>query len=74
MNTASRTSFGKETAPKNDYCCSNGHFAYQMSFDFDDNQHRFKRDQYAETVRAGILKKIFAKKIFVFPQKNAEKI
>ncbi len=67
MNTASRTSFGNETALKYDYCCGNGHFVYQTSFDFDDNQHRFKRDQYAETMVAGILKKIFTRKIFVFP-------
>ena len=74
MNTASRTSFGKETASKYDYCCGNGHFAYQTSFDFDGSQHIFIKDQYAETVGAGILKKIFARKIFVFQQKNFEKI
>ena len=28
-----------------------------MSFDFDENQHRFERDQYAETVGAGVLEK-----------------
>ena len=48
MNTASRASYGKETASKYDYRSGNGNFAYQMSFDFDENQCRFKKDQYAK--------------------------
>ncbi len=72
MNTAGRTSFGKKTAPKYDYHSGNGHFAYQTSFDFNDNQHSFKRDQYAETVGAGILKKYFEKKKKNFNKKNTK--
>ncbi len=74
MNPASRTSFGKDTASKYDYRCGNGHFAYQKSFDFDEKQYRFKKEQCAENVGARILKKVFAWKIFAFPQKNSEKI
>ncbi len=66
MNNAGRTSFGKKTASKYDYHSGNGHFAYQTSFDFNDDQHSFKRDQYAETVGAGSLKKIFWKFFFNF--------
>ncbi len=43
MNTASRASCGKETTSKYDNLSGNGHFAYQTSFDFDENQYRFKR-------------------------------
>ncbi len=74
MNTASRASCGKETASKYDYDNGNGHFAYQMFFDFDENQRRVKKDQYGGNVGAGILKNVFAWKISVFPQKNSEKI
>ena len=64
LNTASRTSFERETTSKFDYCCGNSHFAHQTPFDFDDNQHRFKKDQYIATVGAGILKtNIFIKQI-----------
>ena len=70
MNKASRTSFGKETAPKYDYCCSNDHFAYQTPFDFDDNLHWFKKDQYLATVGARILKKkYFAQKYLILCKK-----
>ena len=55
LNTASRASRWKGTASRYDYHSGNGHFAYQMSFDFDENQDRFKKDQYAGNVGAGIL-------------------
>ena len=74
MNTASRASFGKETASKYDYHNGNGHFAYQMFFDLDENQRRIKKDQYRRNVGAGILKNVFARRISFFPQKNSEKI
>ncbi len=35
----------------------------KTSFGFGDNQHRFGRDQYAQTVGAGILKKNSAKEV-----------
>ncbi len=38
------------------YGCGNGHLTYETSFDIDENQHRFKRDQYAKTVGAEIWK------------------
>ena len=38
------------------YGCGNGHLTYQTSFEFGENQQRFKRDQYAKTVGAGIWK------------------
>ncbi len=69
MISAIKTSFGKETASKYDYCCDNGHFTYQTSFDYDANQHYLKED-----VAAGMLKKNFALKIFAFLQNNSERI
>ncbi len=48
-----------ETASKYDYLNGNSHFAYQTSFDFDENQYRFKKEQHAENAGAGILKKVF---------------
>ena len=73
INTASRASCGKETASKYDCLNRNDHLAYQTSFDFDKNQHRFKKEQYAENVGARILKKVFVSKMFLFRQKNSEK-
>ena len=59
IHTASRASCGKEAASKHDYRSG-------ISSDFDENQHRFKRDQYAENVGAGILKKFLLEKYLFF--------
>ncbi len=67
INTASRASCGKETASKYAY------FAYQLSFDFDENQYRFKKEQYAGNVGAGIVKKVFYKEILFFRKKIPKK-
>ncbi len=70
MNTASRTSFGKEAASKYDYCCGNSHFAYQTSFNFDGNQHRLKKIPISSNCGSQNFEKIISiKNIEYFPKK-----